>query len=92
MTDMLWFVLLTSIAIEPVTIDERQFIAGDVVSSSLVAAGENEAKCQAGGRVLAQTLRDVSGGRIEVVLNCIEMPATVGLAQGMTDIGREQDE
>lgn len=85
--ETLWFVLLTVIATVPTADDvDPSYVPGDVLQSALVGGAETEAKCEKGAEILSEPIVQAAGGKAIVSWSCIEMDASVGIAQGFETI------
>ncbi|MFG6572368.1 hypothetical protein ACGYLO_12245 [Sulfitobacter sp. 1A13353] len=90
--ETLWFVLLTVIATVP-TADgvDPSYVPGDVLQSGLVGGAETEAKCEKGAAILSKPIEQAAGGKAIVKWSCVEMAASVGVAQGFETIPRSRE-
>ena len=82
--ETLWFVLLTTIAVNPVTLDGENHIPGDVIQSFLIGAAETEKNCEAGGKILAEQLNEIGGGKTYTTSGCVELDRSIGEEQGFS--------
>lgn len=76
-----WYLILMMVAIEPTSIEGRNYIPGDIVMTRMMATAETEADCRTGGELLAGRLEEIGGGTIEVIAVCELLPDHLEKAQ-----------
>ena len=91
----MYFVLMTVIALQPLTFedDRPDVVPGDIISSALIGGADTKEGCETGASLLAQPVQESWGENALVTISCPALPESVGTAQEFKSIkggaGRE---